>query len=112
VAAIRGGERSRALAQVAVSGKATTIHPHDLRHAFETLSLDAGASLRDVKGAADHSDPRTTRRYDRARRNLDRHPTYLPAGMVLDGNGEVDPRRLDQWRSMRSGSTTRELLQM
>ena len=72
----------RRLARVAVPGKATTIHPHDLRHAFVTLSLDAGASLRDVQDAAGHADPRTTRRYDRARHNLDRHPTYVLAGMV------------------------------
>ena len=46
----------RRLARVAVPGKATTIHPHDLRHAFVTLSLDAGASLRDVQDAAGHAD--------------------------------------------------------
>jgi integrase/recombinase XerD len=72
----------RRLARVAVPAKASTIHPHDLRHAFVTLSLDAGASLRDVQDAAGHADPRTTRRYDRARHNLDRHPTYFVAGMV------------------------------
>jgi hypothetical protein len=26
-----------------------------------------------------HADPRTTRRYDRSRHNLDRHPTYQMA---------------------------------
>jgi integrase/recombinase XerD len=35
-----------------------------------------------VTNAAGHADPRTTRRYDRARHTLDRHPTYLLAGMV------------------------------
>jgi len=72
----------RRLAKVAVTDKAKTLHPHDLRHAFVTLSLDAGASLRDVQDAAGHADPRTTRRYDRARHNLDRHPTYQLAGLV------------------------------
>jgi hypothetical protein len=31
---------------------------------------------------AGHADPRTTRRYDRARHNLDQHPTYVLAGLV------------------------------
>jgi site-specific recombinase XerD len=72
----------RRLATVAVPAKSTSLHPHDLRHAFVTLSLDAGASLRDVQDAAGHADPRTTRRYDRARNNLDRHPTYALAGII------------------------------
>ena len=38
--------------------------------------------LRDVQDAAGHADPRTTRRYDRARYNLDRHPTYALATIV------------------------------
>jgi len=72
----------RRLARTAVPDKASSLHPHDLRHAFVTLSLDAGASLRDVQDAAGHADPRTTRRYDRARHNLDRHPTYALAGLI------------------------------
>ena len=73
----------RRLAKKAMPEKAGSLHPHDLRHAFVTLSLDAGASLRDVQDAAGHADPRTTRRYDRARHNLDRHPTYALAGLVM-----------------------------
>jgi site-specific recombinase XerD len=72
----------RRLAKTAIPNKASTLHPHDLRHAFVTLSLDSGASLRDVQDAAGHADPRTTRRYDRARHNLDKHPTYALAGLV------------------------------
>jgi integrase/recombinase XerD len=72
----------RRLASEAVPAKATSIHPHDLRHAFVTLSLDAGASLRDVQDAAGHADPRTTRRYDRERYNLDKHPMYTLAGII------------------------------
>ncbi len=51
------------------------MHPHMLRHTFVTTMLDAGVDLRDVQIAARHADPRTTMRYDRARKNLDRHPT-------------------------------------
>ncbi len=36
--------------------------------------LDAGVDLRDVQIAARHADPRTTMRYDRARKNLDQQP--------------------------------------
>jgi integrase/recombinase XerD len=51
------------------------MHPHMLGHTFVTTMLDADVSLRDVQIAARHADPRTTMRYDRARKNLDRHPT-------------------------------------
>jgi integrase/recombinase XerD len=49
---------------------AADLHPHALRHAFATLALEAGASLRRTQYAVGHSDPRTTERYDRARDNL------------------------------------------
>ena len=58
------------------------ISPHSLRHAFITAALDAGVPLRDVQEAASHPDPRTTMRYDRARRSLDRHATYIVATFV------------------------------
>jgi integrase len=44
-----------------------------LRHTFVTTMLDAGVSLRDVQDYARHADPRTTRRYDRDRKSLNRH---------------------------------------
>jgi hypothetical protein len=48
-------------------------------------SFDAGVDLRDVQIAARHADPRTTMRYDRARKNLDRHPNYILAAFMASG---------------------------
>jgi integrase/recombinase XerD len=61
------------------------MHLHMLRHTFVTTMLDAGVSLRDVQIAARHADPRTTMRYDRARKNLDRHPNYILAAYMASG---------------------------
>ena len=61
------------------------LHPHMLRHTFVTTMLDAGVDLRDVQIAARHADPRTTMRYDRARKNLDRHPNYILAAFMASG---------------------------
>ena len=61
------------------------IGPHTLRHAFITAALDAGIPLRDVQEAASHADPRTAMRYDRARKNLDRHPNYILAAYMASG---------------------------
>ena len=72
----------RRLATAAGMDKAGSLHPHDLRHAFVTLALDAGVALHRVQDAAGHADPRTTRRYDRARHNLDEHATYALAGSL------------------------------
>jgi integrase/recombinase XerD len=63
----------------------TRPHPHMLRHTFVTTMLDAGVDLRDVQIAARHADPRTTMRYDRARKNLDRHPNYVLAAYMASG---------------------------
>jgi site-specific recombinase XerD len=60
-------------------------HPHMLRHTFVTTMLDAGVDLRDVQIAARYADPRTTMRYDRARKNLDRHPNYILAAYMASG---------------------------
>ena len=61
------------------------MHPHMLRHTYVTTMLDAGVPLRDVQIAARHADPRTTMRYDRARKNLDRHPNYILASYMTSG---------------------------
>jgi len=58
------------------------ISSHGLRHPFITAPLDAGVSLSDVQEAASHADPRTTMRYDRARRSLDRHDTYIVSTFI------------------------------
>jgi integrase/recombinase XerD len=47
--------------------------------------LDAGVDLRDARIAARHADPRTTVRYDSARKNLDRHPKYILAAYMTSG---------------------------
>jgi site-specific recombinase XerD len=72
----------RKLARRSLPHLADRLHPHDLRHACATLALDAGATLRDVQDLLGHADPRTTRRYDRARHSLDRSPTYALATLL------------------------------
>lgn len=73
------------LARAAGIPAAAEITPHSLRHTFVTESLAAGVPLQDVQDAAGHRDPRTTRRYDRSRHNLDRHPTYVLATHLRRG---------------------------
>lgn len=81
---IAGWRLVRRIARKAGIAAADRISPHSARHAFATGALDAGASMRDVQDAMGHADPRTTRRYDRARHNLDRHPTYTFAAWLAD----------------------------
>lgn len=73
------GQLIRRLARQAQIPAAADLSPHSLRHTFATDALDAGVSLRDLQDAMGHADPRTTRRYDRARHNLDRHPAHVLA---------------------------------
>jgi integrase len=76
--------RLRRLAELA-GIRTTRVHPHMLRHTFVKTMLDAGVDLRDVQIAARHADPRTTMRYDRARKNLDGHPNYILAAYMASG---------------------------
>jgi site-specific recombinase XerD len=66
----------RRLAARADIPAAARLSPHSLRHAFATAARDEGVPLEDVQDAMGHADPRTTRRYDRDRHNLDRDPSY------------------------------------
>ncbi|MGI5186492.1 tyrosine-type recombinase/integrase [Dactylosporangium sp. CA-152071] len=70
----------RRLARAA--GIKTKMSPHVLRHAYATLSRDAGARLEDIQDGLGHADPRTTRRYDRAGLRLDRSPGYTLASYL------------------------------
>jgi hypothetical protein len=50
-----------------------------------TTMLDARVDRRDVQIVARHADPRTTMRYDPARRHLGRHPDYILAACMASG---------------------------
>jgi integrase len=78
----RPGNAARALTALATRSGipgAARVTPHALRHAAITLALDAGVPLHEVQDFAGHRDPRSTRRYDRARGRLDRHASYALA---------------------------------
>ena len=62
--------------------QADSLGPHSLRHGHATHALDANVPLRDVQDSLGHADPRTTRRYDRSRGRLDRHPGSVLAGRL------------------------------
>ncbi|MEV4640166.1 tyrosine-type recombinase/integrase [Actinoplanes sp. NPDC049548] len=68
----------RLAAEAGIAGWAR-LSPHSLRHAFATTARAEGVPLEDVQDAMGHADPRTTRRYDRDRHNLDRDPAYTLA---------------------------------
>jgi len=86
------------------------LHPDALRHAFGTLALEEGASLRDVQDGARHADPRTTRRYDRNRVSPERHPTHLLADLLeapdpAAGQGLEEQAPAKKSGRVRSGGT-------
>ncbi|MFG1990559.1 tyrosine-type recombinase/integrase [Actinoplanes sp. NPDC048988] len=75
----------RRLAGRAGLAAAGALSPHSLRHTAITEILDAtNGDLRRAQDFAGHADPRTTRRYDRRRDQLDNHGAYLLAGRFSD----------------------------
>jgi integrase/recombinase XerD len=86
----RPGNAARALTALATHVEipgATRVTPHALRHAAITLALDAGVPLHEVQDFAGHRDPRSTRRYDRARGRLDRHASMPSSPPHLSRSG-------------------------
>jgi len=76
-------QAARIVARIArAAGITKRISPHSLRHTMVTLMLEEGQPLHRVQDAAGHADPATTRRYDRARHQLDQHPTYALAAFL------------------------------
>ena len=67
----------RRLAREAGLPHPDTVTPHSLRHTFATLATERGADLDDLQDAMGHADPRTTRRYQRSARRLERDPAHL-----------------------------------
>jgi integrase len=73
----------RRLARTAGPGPlAQTISPHSFRHGYITDLLHAGVPLRDIQYAAGHAAPSTTERYDHAKLDIDRHPTFRRAAQL------------------------------
>jgi integrase/recombinase XerD len=73
-------EAFRAVQRLAkAAGIEGKISPHSLRHTFATIALDAGTALHDLQDSMGHADPRTTRRYDRARNTLGKAAGYAVA---------------------------------
>ncbi len=58
------------------------VSPHSMRHTHATLALDAGVPLHDLQDSMGHADPRTTRRYDRARGRLEKSSAYTVTSVL------------------------------
>jgi integrase/recombinase XerD len=70
------------VARAAGLQNAAKVTPHSLRHTFVTVARERGATLEEIQDAMAHADPRTTRRYDRARNRLARDPSQLVAAAL------------------------------
>jgi len=65
------------------------VTPHSLRHAFVTLSLEAGAPIEDVQRSVGHRDPKTTIRYNHSRRDLEKNSTHKLTEHLLGKDEEA-----------------------
>lgn len=82
----------RIVRKVAIAAKIPNgpkVSPHSLRHAFVTLSLDAGAMVEDVQDAVGHQSLDTTMRYKRNRGRLDKFPGYKLAEFLNGDSKET-----------------------
>lgn len=64
------------------AGITKRISPHSLRHTFITLSLDAGAGVREVQNSVGHADARMVSYYDRNKTSLAKNTTHLVAAYL------------------------------
>lgn len=80
----------RRIARIADVPDPDEVTPHSLRHTFATLSLDAGVPLRQVQVDMGHADPKTTIRYDRARKRLKDAATYKVTEWILGRPGDEE----------------------
>jgi site-specific recombinase XerD len=77
---------ARAMGELAEAAHLTqTVTPHVLRHSYATIARDEGAELGDLQDSMGHKDPKTTRRYDRARNRVDRSPAHKVSHRLLSG---------------------------
>lgn len=84
----------RRLARRAGIKAAGRLSPHSLRHTAITEMLNAThGDLRRTQDFAGHADPRTTRRYDRKRNNLDDHGAYVLAAHFGQSEGSLPAER-------------------
>jgi integrase/recombinase XerD len=104
------GHGLRRLAKRAGLPADVTCHlgPQAMRQSFATLYLDAGGSLSDLQSALGHVDPRTTRRYDRARHAPYRSPghvvaAYLGAPDWMARRAHVSGQDVAAWRAAGPG---------
>ena len=74
----------RRITKRAALPQAASIHPHVLRHCYITHGLDKGVALHIMQDSVDHKDPRTTRRYDRARGRLTNSPAYTVGASIAE----------------------------